>query len=137
MPRLVVSQKLLLLSAINDQILFFPQEILEIIKEYLFYDKTRFHQKKVHQHIVSLVTTRDPRQFHLDVLYEEHYFLNRTKKVFIQWGYIIPHKNPKKSVQLQAFTCTTCGNYVGLDQLVRKHVPFCNRVMCSCLIEGT
>jgi hypothetical protein len=134
MPKHIVTQKILLLNAINDNILLFPVEILEIIKEYLFYDETIFRQKKLKYCILQMFS-KDPRELYRDMLHEVHFFHSFTKKVFYHWGFNIEHrKNYKKSVQLQGMTCKYCGNYIGLKELVRKGVSFCNRVHCHCIL---
>jgi len=116
MPRKSVTQKLLLLHAI----LLFPEDILETIKGYLFYEKSHFRMKKLKDRTVSIIANNTRLE-------------DDTQGFITQWAFGSHGK--RHWIQLQAVNCGLCGNYYAHHNMLRNDIEFCDRIQCRCAFD--
>ncbi len=108
-----IVKKQLIINKIN-----LPQDILNIIKDYAFYDTNKYMVKIKKKKNITLT------QINSTVYSGKHIDNNFDRRCWIFW-----YKNDEKCPQFQAYFCTKCGNYINLSSLVYDNIL---KIICDC-----
>lgn len=108
-----IIKKQLLINAIN-----LPQDILSIIKDYVFNDTNKYMVKIKKKKNITLT------QIKSTIYSGKNINNNFDERCWIFW-----YENDEKCPQFQAYFCTKCGNYINLSSLTYDTIL---KIMCDC-----
>ena len=108
----LIVKKQLLINALN-----LPQDILSIIKDYVFNDTNKYMIKIKKKKNIILTQINS-------TVYSSKNINNNFERCWIFWC-----ENDEKCPQFQAYFCNKCGNYIHLSSLTYDAIL---KIMCDC-----
>ena len=104
-----------------------PGDIIDLIKDFTWYDLERGRLCKIKNHFQSIIKKSM-------CSYKESVSTSKYKNKTLYYFWIKPHKSQKTEYQIQCSFCLQCGNYTISKNNIVRFDPNHECISCKCLI---